>query len=132
MSDMRPPITAGPIARAFKFLKSTSVNCGVVAEGDGVAADDKAGVVLAAARSFPDHHRYTRAEAVALCDDAQRAGLVLMTTEKDLARLSGEDQLKELAARAKALPVTLAFEEDEAMKSLLLERLAQARTGGDR
>src|SRR5439155_7232181 len=46
----------------------------------------EAGVVLASARSFPDHHRYTRAEAVALCDDAQRAGLVLMTTEKDLAR----------------------------------------------
>ena len=92
----------------------------------------EAGVVLAAARSFPDHHRYTRAEAVALCDDAQRAGLVLMTTEKDLARLSGEDQLKELAARVKALPVTLAFEEDERMKSLLLERLAQAGTGGGR
>ncbi len=92
----------------------------------------EAGVVLAAARSFPDHHRYTRAEAVALCDDAQRAGLVLMTTEKDLARLSGEDQVKELAARVKALPVTLAFEDEEAMKSLLLERLAQARTGGDR
>ena len=35
------------MARAFKFLKSTSVNCGAVAEGDGVAADDKAGVVLA-------------------------------------------------------------------------------------
>ncbi|TMJ41480.1 MAG: tetraacyldisaccharide 4'-kinase [Alphaproteobacteria bacterium] len=92
----------------------------------------EAGVVLAAARSFPDHHRYTRAEAVALCDDAQRAGLVLMTTEKDLARLSGEDQLKELAARVKALPVTLAFEDKEAMKSLLLERLAQAGTGGGR
>jgi len=92
----------------------------------------EAGVVLAAARSFPDHHRYTRAEAVALCDDAQRAGLVLMTTEKDLARLSGEDQVKELAARVKALPVTLAFEDEEAMKSLLLERLAQAGTGGGR
>ena len=92
----------------------------------------EAGVVLAAARSFPDHHRYTRAEAVALCDDAARAGLVLMTTEKDLARLSGEDQLKELAARVKALPVTLAFEDEEAMKSLLLERLAQAGTGGGR
>ena len=92
----------------------------------------EAGVVLAAARSFPDHHRYTRAEAVALCDDAERAGLVLMTTEKDLARLSGEDQVKELAARVKALPVTLAFEEDERMKSLLLERLAQAGTGGGR
>jgi len=47
MSDMRPPITAGPIARAFKFLKSTSVNCGAVAEGDGVAADDEGGVALA-------------------------------------------------------------------------------------
>jgi len=92
----------------------------------------EAGVVLAATRSFPDHHRYTRAEAVALCDDAQRAGLLLMTTEKDLARLSGEDQLKELAARVKALPVTLAFEDEEAMKSLLLERLAQAGTGGGR
>ena len=46
MSDMRPPITAGPIARAFKFLKSTSVNCGA-AEGDGVAADDEGGVALA-------------------------------------------------------------------------------------
>jgi len=92
----------------------------------------EAGVVLAATRSFPDHHRYTRAEAVALCDDAARAGLVLMTTEKDLARLSGEDQLKELAARVKALPVTLAFEDEEAMKSLLLERLAQAGTGGGR
>ena len=92
----------------------------------------EAGVVLAAARSFPDHHRYTRAEAVALCDDAQRAGLVLMTTEKDLARLAGEDQVKELVARAKALPVTLAFEDEEAMKSLLLERLAQAGTGGGR
>jgi tetraacyldisaccharide 4'-kinase len=92
----------------------------------------EAGVVLAATRSFPDHHRYTRAEAVALCDAAEREGLVLMTTEKDLARLSGEDQVKELATRAKALPVTLAFEDEETMKSLLLERLAQARTGGDR
>lgn len=35
------------MARAFKFLKNTSVNCGAVAEGDGVAADDKAGVLLA-------------------------------------------------------------------------------------
>jgi len=91
----------------------------------------EAGVVLAATRIFPDHHRYTRAEAVALCDDAERGDLVLMTTEKDLARLFGEDQVKELAARAKALPVTLAFEDEETMKSLLLERLARARRQRD-
>jgi hypothetical protein len=31
----------------LKFLKRTSVNCGGVATGTGVAAEDKAGVVLA-------------------------------------------------------------------------------------
>ncbi len=47
MSETRPPITAGPIERAFRFLKSTSVSCGVPEEGTGVTDADKAGVVLA-------------------------------------------------------------------------------------
>lgn len=42
MSETRPPITAGPIERAFKFLKSTSVSCGGVGEGVGVAEEDRA------------------------------------------------------------------------------------------
>ena len=46
MSDTRPPITAGPMERAFKFLKSTSVSCGAVAEGAGVTEADKGGGVL--------------------------------------------------------------------------------------
>ena len=33
MSETRPPITAGPIDRAFRFLKSASVSCGGVGEG---------------------------------------------------------------------------------------------------
>jgi tetraacyldisaccharide 4'-kinase len=90
-----------------------------------------AGVSVAATRSFPDHHRYTGAEAKALCEEADRAGLVLVTTEKDLARLGGDDEARELAAHARALPVTLAFEDEERFKSLLLERLAAARTRGD-
>ncbi len=40
-------MTAGPIDRAFKFLKSTSVNCGAPAEGAGVTEADNGGVVLA-------------------------------------------------------------------------------------
>jgi tetraacyldisaccharide 4'-kinase len=91
-----------------------------------------AGIALAVTRSFPDHHRYTPAEAGALCNEAEREGLVLVTTEKDLARLSGEDQLQPLAGRAKALPVTLAFEDKELFKSLLLEQVAAARRRGDR
>src|SRR5262249_35122319 len=47
----------------------------------------EAGAALAATRSFADHHRYTRREAAALCEEADRKGLTLVTTEKDLARL---------------------------------------------
>jgi hypothetical protein len=46
MSDVRPPITAGPIERAFKFLKSTSLSCGAVGDGAGVTLEDSGGVVL--------------------------------------------------------------------------------------
>jgi len=91
----------------------------------------EAGVAVAATRSFPDHHRYTRAEAEALCDDADRDGLALVTTEKDLARLAGDDAMTKLAAHAHALPVTLAFEDEDRFKSLLLERLAAARRTND-
>jgi tetraacyldisaccharide 4'-kinase len=85
------------------------------------------GVTLAMTRAFPDHHRYTRTEARALCEDAEREGLALVTTEKDLARLQGDDEVADLAERAHALPVTLTFEEVDAFKSFLLERLALAR-----
>jgi len=88
----------------------------------------EAGVAVAATRSFPDHHRLSRAEAQALCDEADRAGLALMTTEKDLARLDGDEGAAQLAAHARALPVTFAFEQAEAFKSLLLGRIAAART----
>jgi tetraacyldisaccharide 4'-kinase len=89
-----------------------------------------AGVALAATRPFADHHRYTHAEATALCDAADRDSLVLVTTEKDLMRLSGEEQSKPLVTRAQALPVALVFEDETRFKSLLLERVAQARTSG--
>jgi len=47
MSDTRPPITAGPIERAFRFLKSGSLSGSgdgealAVAEGDEVSCADK-------------------------------------------------------------------------------------------
>ena len=46
MSETRPPITAGPMARAFKFLKRTSLSCGAPGEGTGVTEADNGGVVL--------------------------------------------------------------------------------------
>jgi hypothetical protein len=47
MSETRPPITAGPIDRALRFLNRTSVNCAGPDDGAGVTEADNAGVVLA-------------------------------------------------------------------------------------
>jgi tetraacyldisaccharide 4'-kinase len=86
-----------------------------------------AGIAVAATRAFADHHRFSRAQARALCEHADREGLVLVTTEKDAARLQGDDAVAELAAHSHALAVTLVFEEEAAFDRLLLERVAQAR-----
>ncbi len=88
-----------------------------------------AGIAVAAMQSFADHHRYTRAEAAALCAHADRDGLVLVTTEKDLARLEGDDEAAELAAHAHALPVTLRLGDEAGFESLLLARVVATRAG---
>jgi tetraacyldisaccharide 4'-kinase len=81
----------------------------------GTLAD--ADVAVAATRSFPDHHRYRRDELAALRSAAARDGLLLLTTEKDRARLD------ERVLPVAVLPVMLAFADEGAFKSLLLERI---------
>jgi tetraacyldisaccharide 4'-kinase len=88
-----------------------------------------AGIETARRESFPDHHRYTASEAAALLAQADASHLVLLTTEKDLARLAGDPRLAALAARAHALPVRLMVEEREPFRQLVL-RAAQRRAGG--
>jgi tetraacyldisaccharide 4'-kinase len=85
-----------------------------------------AGITVAATRSFPDHHRYTSAEAAALCEQADRQGLVLVPTEKDVARMRGDGALAQLV-HAHAFPVTLVFDDTTAFKALLLDKIAKAR-----
>lgn len=86
-----------------------------------------AGIAVAATRSFPDHHRYTKAEAAELCDRADREGLILVTTEKDLARMRGNEALVPLAIRAHGFPVTLVLGDTTGFEVLLLEKIGQAR-----
>jgi tetraacyldisaccharide 4'-kinase len=86
-----------------------------------------AGIAVAAVRSFPDHHRYSAAEAEELSQDADREGLVLVTTEKDHVRLAGDERLAELAAHAHPLPVTLAIDDEDELRRLVLNRLVAAR-----
>jgi tetraacyldisaccharide 4'-kinase len=86
-----------------------------------------AGVAVAATASFPDHHRYTTAQARMLCERADREALILVTTEKDLARMQGDAEVAALAARARALPVTLTLADADAFLHLLRKKLAGAR-----
>lgn len=83
----------------------------------------EAGIDAPVRRAFPDHHRYSAAEAAALIAQADRDDLDLLTTDKDLARMSGEPQLENLAARAKALPVTLAVRDAAEFRGFVLSKI---------
>ena len=77
-----------------------------------------AGIAIGAARAFPDHHPYTQGEAHDLLAQADREGLVPVTTEKDRVRLDGAAGAA-LAARTEVLPVKLAFAQADAVGRLL-------------
>jgi len=71
--------------------------------------------------SFPDHHPYRGSEILALMVRAEREGLVLVTTEKDLMRLADEPDAAELLDVLRVLPVTLQLAEADAFKKLILD-----------
>jgi tetraacyldisaccharide 4'-kinase len=80
----------------------------------------EAGVVVAEHASFPDHHRYTAADARDLIARADAANLALLTTEKDYARFAGNELLAELAAGSSVLRVQLKVEEETEFRRLVL------------
>jgi tetraacyldisaccharide 4'-kinase len=80
-----------------------------------------AGADVAGTRSFPDHHPYARAECDALAAEAARLGADLVTTAKDHVRLPPD-----FSARVAVLPVTLAFDDPEALRGQLARALRRA------
>jgi tetraacyldisaccharide 4'-kinase len=80
----------------------------------------EAGVAVAERASFPDHHRYTAADARALIARADAANLLLLTTEKDYARMAGDAPLAALAARSNVLRVQLKIDEEAEFRRLVL------------
>jgi len=83
----------------------------------------QAGISITECRSFPDHHRFTAEEAGELVMQAEHAGLALLTTEKDRARMTAEPVLAALAAKSHVLPVTLIVDETEELWRLVLGRI---------
>jgi tetraacyldisaccharide 4'-kinase len=103
-----------------------------IADPDKFFATLEACAIPAAVRArFPDHHRYTGAEIAALVARADRERLVLVTTEKDLARIAGDAAAAALLVRARALPVTLTFAEPDAIARALRETLQRAASRRD-
>jgi len=84
------------------------------------------GAELIERRAFADHHPYSAADARALLAAARTGNLLLVTTEKDQARMTGDPALAELAAAAQALPVRLQFEDEAAVRAIIGRALARA------
>lgn len=80
-------------------------------------------------RPFRDHHAFTEPEAAALLAEAESEGALLVTTEKDLARLAGlSGAWASLAARSRALPISVTFEDRDLVRlEALLDGILKAR-----
>jgi tetraacyldisaccharide 4'-kinase len=77
--------------------------------------------------SFPDHHRYSEAEAAELIAAADTEKLRLVTTEKDRIRLAGRSgKAGELYQRAEAVEVILEFENPSAVAEMIDEAVRKA------
>jgi tetraacyldisaccharide 4'-kinase len=85
-----------------------------------------AGINAVATRGFPDHHRFSVKEARNLLDEATHQGLLLLTTEKDIARIRADAALSNLASPAHVLPVTLRVGESEDFRRLVLSACRRA------
>jgi tetraacyldisaccharide 4'-kinase len=95
---------------------------GIADPGKFFATLADGGVSVAAEYAFPDHHRYSAADAARLLARAERDDLQLVTTEKDAARLQGDPAVAALAAHAKPFPVALTIDEEERFRSFLRTR----------
>ena len=86
-----------------------------------------AGADVVALRAFPDHHPFTPDEIERLASDAAAASLTLVTTEKDMARIRSDARLARHADTIRVLPVTLAFDDENALRDVLATWLVKAR-----
>jgi tetraacyldisaccharide 4'-kinase len=78
-------------------------------------------------RAFADHHPFSQTEIETLIAEAKREALILVTTEKDLARLSDAGGLPRWAQDIVPFAVTLEFGDAAQLRKFISERLFKAR-----
>jgi tetraacyldisaccharide 4'-kinase len=101
-----PVIGFAGIARPSKFFATLKSN----------------GARLLSSHAFGDHHRFTEKEAKRLLQEADDKSAMLVTTEKDWARLDGDEEdsaVTELKHRARPFPIVVKCEDDEKAAALL-------------
>ncbi len=86
------------------------------------------GIDVVREMSFPDHHPFAPREIVSLIAQAERDGLTLVTTEKDLVRLASDQNIARYAANVVAFNVTLDIGEDGELREIVAGILAKFRT----
>lgn len=113
LADGRP---AGSPERAIAF-------CGIGAPSSFRSDLELAGVALDAFHAMDDHHPFTAAELTGFHEESVAAGVPLVTTEKDLARVAGRSLPKDLAERLLVLRVEVRTD-DDALRAALARALA--------
>jgi tetraacyldisaccharide 4'-kinase len=85
------------------------------------------GVDVVRERAFPDHHVFSQADIEGLLSEAERDGLTLATTEKDLSRLKLRGELPVWAQAVVPLAVTLEFGDAGSLRKFVSDSLFKAR-----
>lgn len=94
---------------------------------------DRLGAHFVGRYPYPDHHRYTEADARALLAHADAGPIRLVTTEKDHIRLSGTTGLlAELRRRSEVFAVRMEFDPPVAVERLIMKTVAAVRGGTGR
>lgn len=84
------------------------------------------GVNVVEEKPFADHHDFSPAEIEGLVKDAGAKSLKLVTTEKDMARIRSDAGLARFANDIATLAVTMEFDDEEELRSLVTSWLADA------
>lgn len=89
---------------------------------------EELGAEVVATRDFPDHHAFSHEDFADLEELAGEHGAELVTTEKDMVRLtSGTADAREFAAKLRVLPVEARFETNETPAAIIRETVNAAR-----
>lgn len=91
-----------------------------------VATLRASGIDVIEERTFTDHHPFTLDEIERLVSDAAAKSLMVVTTEKDMARIRSDVRLRKYANTIAAFSVTLAFDDKTLLRDFVTARLAQA------